>query len=151
MLKIYCDGSYSARTGRGGWACVIKKRDRVWRIADGGASNSHNLSEINAAMLALEWVNKPSEVRIITDSTWLEGVFSQMPGIFGKKAFKQRPQSRQLLKLWELCKPHKVSMRWAKRCSTVELVEADFLAGYKCHGSKGIAEDIAFKELTYQK
>lgn len=147
VITMSCDGSFSKDGGTGGWAAVIRRRDRVWRVAEGGDCRCHNVAELKAVVLALRWLNRPSTVKIVTDSTWLIGTVQRLPKLFTEKGAAKGDHRRALKELWELMEGHDVDWEWKKRCSTWDLMEADFLSRCMNLGPKGIAEQIAFWTL----
>ena len=72
---IYTDGACRGNPGPGGWGVVLKYRDKVKELYDGETETTNNRMELMAAIKALESLNKPSTIRLNTDSQYvLKGI-----------------------------------------------------------------------------
>jgi ribonuclease HI len=72
VVEIFTDGACSGNPGPGGWAALIRNRGDE-RILSGGAhGTTNNRMEIMAAIVALESLNGPRKVRLVTDSQYLQ-------------------------------------------------------------------------------
>ncbi len=81
----YTDGACSGNPGPGGWGALLVARahDRVLRereLAGGEAQTTNNRMELLAAIHALEALNRPSRLTVVTDSVYVRnGVTAWMP------------------------------------------------------------------------
>jgi ribonuclease HI len=72
VVEIFTDGACSGNPGPGGWAALIRNHGDE-RILSGGAhGTTNNRMEIMAAIVALESLNSPRKVRLVTDSQYLQ-------------------------------------------------------------------------------
>lgn len=123
-LFAYTDGACSGNPGPGGWGALLvaRKGDEVIkeRALNGGeAETTNNRMELLAAINALEALERPSALTIITDSTYVKnGVTSW---IHGWKANGWRTSAKKPVKnedLWrrldEAQLRHDVSWEWVK-------------------------------------
>ena len=76
-LYAYTDGACSGNPGPGGWgvlmvakegSSVIKTRD----LSGGTVETTNNQMELTAAIMALEALEKPSKITIVTDSSYVK-------------------------------------------------------------------------------
>ena len=75
-LIAYTDGGCSGNPGPGGWGVLLQ----AWRgktllrereLSGGEAETTNNRMELTAAIMALESLDRPSRITIVTDSTYL--------------------------------------------------------------------------------
>lgn len=70
--QIYTDGAYSPTRNRGGAAFVIVKEDKkVFTFKKMFNNTTNQRMELMAACIALESINVPSNIEIISDSAYL--------------------------------------------------------------------------------
>lgn len=124
QLFAYTDGACSGNPGPGGWgvlliACegetVLKERE----LSGGEADTTNNRMELLAAISALETLERPSELTVVTDSAYVKnGVTSW---IFGWKKNGWKTSDRKPVKnvdLWQRLDAaqarHQVVWKWIK-------------------------------------
>ena len=123
-LVAYTDGACSGNPGPGGWGVLLQalRDDQVIRereLSGGEAETTNNRMELMAAITALETLERPSEVTIVTDSAYVKnGVTSW---IHGWKRNGWRTAGRKQVKnveLWQRLDTaqarHKVRWEWVK-------------------------------------
>ena len=123
-LVAYTDGACSGNPGPGGWGVLLQalRDDQVIRereLSGGEAETTNNRMELMAAITALETLERPSEVTIVTDSAYVKnGVTSW---IHGWKRNGWRTAGRKQVKnveLWQRLDTaqarHKVVWEWVK-------------------------------------
>jgi ribonuclease HI len=72
IVEIYTDGACSGNPGPGGWGALLSYGDHVKELSGGEATpTTNNRMELTAAIEALEHLNRPSTVRLHTDSTYV--------------------------------------------------------------------------------
>jgi ribonuclease HI len=70
MTDIYTDGSCLKNPGKGGWAFVIVKDNKIKFIGSGADKNTtNNRMELFAIIKALEY-NQKANINIYSDSKW---------------------------------------------------------------------------------
>jgi ribonuclease HI len=77
-LFAYTDGACSGNPGPGGWGALLIARDgdrvvRTRELKGGAADTTNNRMELLAAIHALEALERPSRLTIITDSAYVKG------------------------------------------------------------------------------
>lgn len=123
-LFAYTDGACSGNPGPGGWGVLFQAHngDTVVkeRELNGGASDTtNNQMELMAAISALETLEKPSAITIVTDSSYVKDGITKW--IHGWKKNNWRNASKKPVKnkeLWqrldEATKRHQITWEWIK-------------------------------------
>lgn len=126
MLELfaYTDGACSGNPGPGGWGVLLratKGADIVKeRTLNGGASETtNNQMELLAAISALEALEKPSKITVVTDSAYVKNGVTGW--IFGWKKNGWRTSNKKPVKnveLWQrldqAAARHTVTWEWVK-------------------------------------
>lgn len=123
-LVAYTDGACSGNPGPGGWgvlmqakrgAEVIKQRE----LSGGEPLTTNNQMELMAAITALETLEKPSTITIVTDSQYVKNGVTGW--IFGWKKNGWKTSAKKPVKnveLWQRLDAaqarHKVTWEWVK-------------------------------------
>jgi len=79
-VTIYTDGACEPNPGAGGWAAILRfgSREQVLSGAEPQATN--NRMELQAAIAALQALREPHQVRLYTDSQYLQqGITAWLP------------------------------------------------------------------------
>lgn len=76
-LFAYTDGACSGNPGPGGWGTLMLAREgarvvKTRELKGGEANTTNNRMELLAAIHALEALERPSEITIVTDSTYVK-------------------------------------------------------------------------------
>jgi ribonuclease HI len=126
MVKLiaYTDGACSGNPGPGGWGVLLRAMDGDTvlkeRCLSGGSENTtNNRMELLAAISALETLERPSSLTIITDSVYVkDGVTRWIHGWKrnGWKTAAKKPVKN--VELWqrldEAQSRHDVTWEWVK-------------------------------------
>ncbi len=138
-LYAYTDGACSGNPGPGGWGVlmfakdgetVLKSRD----LSGGMAETTNNQMELTAAIMALETLERPSAITIVTDSSYVkDGITTWIHGWKknGWKTAAKKPVKN--VELWKRLEAathtHDVIWEWIKgHAGHVENERADELA-----------------------
>lgn len=123
-LFVYTDGACSGNPGPGGWGALLIAREGDTIVKErplcGGASETtNNRMELMAAISALEAIERPSSLTLITDSNYVKDGLTKW--IFGwkkngwKTAAKKPVKNEDLWKrLDEANARHTVTWEWVK-------------------------------------
>ena len=123
-LVAYTDGACSGNPGPGGWGVVLVARDgaRVLQereLSGGEAMTTNNRMELMAAIAALEALERPAELTVVTDSAYLRDGVTRW--IHGWKANGWLTAERKPVKnedLWRrldaAAARHRVAWDWIK-------------------------------------
>ena len=120
----YTDGGCSGNPGPGGWGVVLQawKGDTLLRereLSGGEPETTNNRMELTAAIEALESLDRPSRITIVTDSTYLRDGISGW--IHGWKRNGWKTAAKKPVKnadLWQRLDAartrHEVHWEWVK-------------------------------------
>ena len=120
----FTDGACSGNPGPGGWGALLQARegDRVLRereLNGGEAATTNNRMELMAAISALEALERPTEITVVTDSAYVKGgITAWMAGWKrnGWKTAERKPVKNEDLwrRLDAAAARHKVRWQWVK-------------------------------------
>ena len=71
MIEVYTDGSCLGNPGTGGWAFQVFNEGTIIRHFGYQLDTTNNQMELTAAIKALEFLQKESEIILFTDSTYV--------------------------------------------------------------------------------
>ncbi|MDR0810395.1 MAG: ribonuclease HI [Gemmobacter sp.] len=138
-LYAYTDGACSGNPGPGGWGVLLLAREggavlRERTLCGGEAETTNNRMELLAAISALEALNRPSALTVVTDSAYVKNGVTGW--IFGWKRNGWKTADRKPVKnvdLWQRLDAaagrHEVTWRWIKgHAGHAENERADALA-----------------------
>ena len=124
LYLAYTDGACSGNPGPGGWGALLQAKEgnaivKERPLSGGEALTTNNRMELLAAINALEALGRPTEITIVTDSTYVKnGVTSW---IHGWKRNGCRTSAKKPVKnddLWkrldEAQARHEVTWEWVK-------------------------------------
>ncbi len=124
VLYAYTDGACSGNPGPGGWAAVleaVRGEDVVKRRELSGAEpdTTNNRMELMAAIAALEALERPTEITVVTDSSYLrDGITKWIHGWKRngwKTAAKAPVKNEELWRRLDTAQaPHDVHWEWIK-------------------------------------
>ena len=126
MVEIcaYTDGACSGNPGPGGWGALLIARDggkliKERELSGGEAETTNNRMELTAAIAALEALDRPARITVVTDSTYVrDGVSSWIHGWKrnGWKTSAKKPVKNA--DLWQrldaAADRHEVRWEWVK-------------------------------------
>jgi ribonuclease HI len=138
-LWAFTDGACSGNPGPGGWGAILQAREgdtvrRERALSGGEALTTNNRMELTAAIAALEALEKPAAITVVTDSAYVkDGVTSW---IHGWKRNGWRTADRKPVKnedLWRrldaAAARHRVAWAWIRgHAGHAENERADALA-----------------------
>lgn len=123
-LIAYTDGACSGNPGPGGWGAVLQARegDKILKereLNGGAAETTNNRMELTAAIEALAALDRPSAVRLVTDSTYVRDGITKW--IHGWKRNGWKTAAKKPVKnadLWQALEAeaqrHEISWEWVK-------------------------------------
>jgi len=101
-VDIYSDGACKGNPGVGGWGALLRFGDHEKRLCGGEASTTNNRMELTAVIEALKALKRHCQVRVHTDSQYVQkGISEWLPGWKRKnwKASTGKPVKNQ--DLWQ--------------------------------------------------
>ncbi|MHA1527816.1 MAG: ribonuclease HI [Alphaproteobacteria bacterium] len=123
-LFAYTDGACSGNPGPGGWGVVLEARDgailvKSRELSGAEPETTNNRMEMMAAIAALETLERPSVLTVVTDSTYLkDGITGWIHGWKAngwKTAAKKPVKNTDLWQRLDLAQArHRVNWEWIK-------------------------------------
>jgi len=123
-LFAYTDGACSGNPGPGGWGALLVAREgetvmKERALSGGEAETTNNRMELLAAIAALEALERPSQITIVTDSAYVKnGLTGWITGWKrnGWKTAAKKPVKNEDLwrRLDEAAARHDVTWEWAQ-------------------------------------
>jgi ribonuclease HI len=119
IVEIYTDGACKGNPGVGGWGVYLRYKGQEKELYGGDKSTTNNQMELMAAIMALETLKRPCQIRLFTDSKYvLQGITEWMDNW---KARGWKTASRQPVKNVELWRRldaakqvHQIEWVWVK-------------------------------------
>lgn len=123
-LFAYTDGACSGNPGPGGWGALLIARDgdtvlKERALSGGEPQTTNNRMELMAAISALETLDRPSTLTLITDSVYVkDGITKWLIGWKrnGWKTASKKPVKNAELwqRLDDATKRHDITWEWVK-------------------------------------
>ena len=123
-LFAYTDGACSGNPGPGGWGALLVARDgdtvlREKTLNGGEPDTTNNRMELLAAIHALEALDRPSSLTVVTDSAYVKGGITQWMTGWKRNGWKtstRKPVKNEDLwrRLDEAQARHQVRWEWVK-------------------------------------
>ncbi|MFN3605792.1 MAG: ribonuclease HI [Cypionkella sp.] len=138
-LFAYTDGACSGNPGPGGWGVLLLAREGAAVIKErtlqgGEAHTTNNRMELLAAICALEALNKPSDLTIVTDSAYVKNGVTEWIHAWKRKNWRTAGGAPvKNVDLWQRLDTaqarHSVTWKWIKgHAGHAENERADALA-----------------------
>ena len=116
---IYTDGACKGNPGPGGWGVLLRYKGAAKELSGGEALTTNNRMELMAAIAALESLNRPCRVELISDSKYvLQGITEWLPN-WKKRGWKTAAKTAVKNEdLWRrldtAMSGHQIEWRWVK-------------------------------------
>lgn len=119
VVEIFTDGACSGNPGPGGWGAVLRWRGNERELSGGEKETTNNRMELMAAISALEALERPSTLTVVTDSAYVKGGITAW--LHGWKRNGWKTSTRKPVKnedLWRRLDDaqarHSVDWKWVK-------------------------------------
>jgi ribonuclease HI len=134
VVEIFTDGACSGNPGPGGWGAILRYGEVEKELSGGEAQTTNNRMEMTAAIVALETLKRPCQVRLYTDSIYVrDGITQWLPGwkTRGWRTADKKPVKN--VDLWQrldaAAARHRIEWLWVKgHAGHPENERADVLA-----------------------
>jgi len=119
IVEIFTDGACRGNPGPGGWGALLRYDGKEKQLRGSEADTTNNRMELTAAIKALEALNRPSKVKLITDSEYLRKGITEWITNWRKSDWKTANKTPVKNKdLWkyldELVQKHTIEWCWVK-------------------------------------
>ena len=123
-LYAYTDGACSGNPGPGGWGALLQAKTdgavvKERELFGGEADTTNNRMELLAAINALEALERPTSLTVVTDSAYVKGGITEWMWGWKKKGWRtstNKPVKNEDLwkRLDEAARRHTVTWEWVK-------------------------------------
>jgi ribonuclease HI len=123
-LFAFTDGACSGNPGPGGWGALLQAKEgeavlKERELKGGEAVTTNNRMELLAAISALEALERPSKITIVTDSAYVKGGITAWLHSWkrnGWRTMARKPVKNEDLwrRLDEAAQRHDVTWEWVK-------------------------------------
>ncbi|MEM7722836.1 MAG: ribonuclease HI [Pseudomonadota bacterium] len=123
-LFAFTDGACSGNPGPGGWGVLMQAKSgedvlKERELKGGEADTTNNRMELIAAISALEALERPSKITVVTDSAYVKGGITSWLYSWKKNGWKtstKKPVKNDDLwrRLDEVAHRHDVTWEWVK-------------------------------------
>jgi ribonuclease HI len=147
-VTVYTDGACKPNPGPGGWAAILRYSGHERVLTGGEPNTTNNRMELQAAIAALEALEKPHQVELHTDSRYMQqGITEWLPNwiVRGWRRSDGKPVlNRDLWKrLYAAIQQHRVRWRWVRGHSGDPQNErVDGLAHQAIYGTESARQHI---------
>lgn len=88
MIDIYTDGACSGNPGPGGWGVLLRKGTAETELCGGEPATTNNRMELLAVIEALQSLTQPVQVRVYTDSQYVQKGISEWIHSWKRRGWK---------------------------------------------------------------
>jgi ribonuclease HI len=106
LAVAYGDGGCFPNPGRAGWAAVLVTGEGTRELLGGEENSTNQRAEVLAAIAALEALDAPAEVEIVSDSMYL--------AMCGSGQWKRKTNRDLWARLDKASTPHVVRFAWVR-------------------------------------
>jgi ribonuclease HI len=151
-VDIYTDGACSGNPGPGGYGVVLIYGKHRKELSGGYKKTTNNRMELIAAILGLETLKRPCEVKLYSDSSYLVDAVEKGWALRWKATGWKGKKNRDLWeKVLTLLNTHKVQCIWVKgHASNKENNRCDELAVAASKG-KNLPADEGYERFLFWK
>ncbi len=133
-VEIFTDGACKGNPGVGGWGALMRAKGKERELFGGESHTTNNRMELMGAIAALEALKRPCQVKLYTDSKYVQqGISSWIHGWKqrGWKTADKQPVKNEDLwrRLDAATQAHQIEWHWVKgHAGHAENERADQLA-----------------------
>ncbi len=118
-VEIFTDGACSGNPGPGGWGVLMRQGATLKEMSGAEAKTTNNRMELMAAIMALEALKRPADIRLHTDSQYLRLGITTWIHDWKRRGWKTADKKPvKNVDLWrrleEAASRHKVQWIWVK-------------------------------------
>ncbi len=119
VLTIYTDGACKGNPGPGGWGALLCYGDRQQTLQGSALSTTNNRMELMAAIEALQHLQHPCSLVLVTDSQYLQKGISEWLPLWKQRDWRKADgKPVKNVDLWQSLEAavarHEVSWQWVR-------------------------------------
>ncbi|TCZ86629.1 ribonuclease HI [Lysobacter sp. N42] len=118
-VHIHTDGACLGNPGPGGWAALLRYRQKERELSGGEPDTTNNRMELMAAIRALEVLTEPCSIALYTDSQYVrQGIMQWLPNWVRRGWRTAAGEPVKNRDLWErlhaATQRHQIEWHWVK-------------------------------------
>lgn len=119
-VLLFTDGACSGNPGPGGWAYITRdtKTGIELEASGGERATTNNRMELTAAIRGLQSIEKPSRIRLISDSQYVTKGLSEWMDGWKKKGWRRGKDPLANVEMWQeldrLRQKHTITVEWVR-------------------------------------
>ncbi len=118
-VHVFTDGACRGNPGPGGWGVLLQYGNHEKEFFGGEPTTTNNRMELTAAIQALESLNRPCRVCLVTDSSYVaKGISEWLPNWIKRGWINTSQQPVKNIDLWQrleaVRQKHQVEWQWVK-------------------------------------
>ncbi len=119
VMIIYTDGACKGNPGSGGWGAVLLYKNHEKQLYGSEKNTTNNRMELMAVIKALQALNRPCNIKIYTDSKYVQnGMLSWLEGWKKNNWKNSKKQEVKNIDLWKIldveAQKHSIEWCWVK-------------------------------------
>ena len=139
IVEIYTDGACKGNPGPGGWGVLLRCQGVERTLHGGEPQTTNNRMELMAAIKGLESLTRPCDVKLYTDSKYVQQGMNEWLKSWKKNGWKNSKKepvknSDLWIQLDKLASSHKITWHWVK--------------GHSGHVENDLVDALANKGIT---
>jgi ribonuclease HI len=118
-VEVYADGACKGNPGPGGWGVLLRAGGREREMHGGEPDTTNNRMELTAVIRALESLEGPSQVRLYTDSQYVQKGITAWIHDWKRRGWRTADKKPvKNVDLWkrleEVARGHEVEWHWVR-------------------------------------
>lgn len=117
-VQLITDGSCIGNPGPGGWACILRFKDKQREIFGSEPQTTNNRMELKAAVEGLRVLKEPCEVEVVTDSNYVKHGITEWIHKWKRNGWRSQGKAVKNQDLWheldEETARHRIKWEWTK-------------------------------------
>jgi ribonuclease HI len=119
VVEMFSDGACRGNPGPGGWGVLLRYKGREKTLHGGEHDTTNNRMELMGAIIGLESLTRPSNVRLTTDSQYVCNGVRQWMADWKRRGWKTADRKPvKNIDLWqrldEALARHEVELQWVR-------------------------------------
>lgn len=117
-VTIYTDGSCEPNPGPGGWGALLRFGGREKVLSGSHPDTTNNRMELTAAIEALKYLKRPSQIDFYTDSEYLRRGITEWLDGWRARQWKRKGGKLKNVDLWQALdaaiREHQIEWHWVR-------------------------------------
>jgi len=142
LVEIFTDGACSGNPGPGGWGALLRWKDHEKELSGYEPDTTNNRMELMAAIVALESLKRPLEIKLYTDSVYVKDGITKWLAGWKKRGWKTASNS-----------PVKNQDLWERLDAARQIHQIDYIwvRGHNGHVENERVDQLAREAIKYKR